>query len=170
MTEFVFEVTNIAPEILITDVHEGYISMAWNEVDGAIAYNLYRDDELIAENLTETSYKDTAMAIDSEHCYVVQSVFEKGVSDKSVAACVNYFTGLGENAGKVNIYPNPTSDKVTIECAGMTLVEVYSAEGKLVERIKVEGDSYQLDGLEQGVYTIRILKGEETIVRRVVKM
>ena len=170
MTEFVFEVTNIAPEILITDVHEGYISMAWNEVDGAIAYNLYRDDELIAENLTETSYKDTAMAIDSEHCYVVQSVFEKGVSDKSVAACVNYFTGLGENAGKVSIYPNPTSDKVTIECAGMTLVEVYSAEGKLVERIKVEGDSYQLDGLERGVYTLRILKGEETIVRRVVKM
>ena len=52
----------------------------------------------------------------------------------------------------------------------MTLVEVYSAEGKLVERIKVEGDSYQLDGLERGVYTLRILKGEETIVRRVVKM
>ena len=62
------------------------------------------------------------------------------------------------------------ADKVTIECAGMTLVEVYSAEGKLVERIKVEGDSYQLDGLERGVYTLRILKGEETIVRRVVKM
>lgn len=170
MTEFLFEVTNIAPEILITDVHEGYITMAWNEVDGAIAYNLYRDDELIAENLTETSYKDTAMAIDAEHCYTVQSIFEKGVSDKSAAACANYFTGLIENDGKVNIYPNPTSDKVTIECVGMTLVEVYSAEGKLVERIKVEGDSYQLDGLERGVYTVRILKGEETLVRRVVKM
>ena len=170
MTEFLFEVTNIAPEILITDVHEGYITMAWNEVDGAIAYNLYRDDELIAENLTETSYKDTAMAIDAEHCYTVQSIFEKGVSDKSDAACANYFTGLIENDGKVNIYPNPTSDKVTIECVGMTLVEVYSAEGKLVERIKVEGDSYQLDGLERGVYTVRILKGEETLVRRVVKM
>ena len=170
MTEFLFEVTNIAPEILITDVHEGYITMAWNEVDGAIAYNLYRDDELIAENLTETSYKDTAMAIDAEHCYTVQSIFEKGVSDKSAAACANYFTGLIENDGKVNIYPNPTSDKVTIECVGMTLVEVYSAEGKLVERIKVESDSYQLDGLERGVYTVRILKGEETLVRRVVKM
>jgi len=166
---FTFEVTNIAPEIRITEVRQGLMSTAWTEVDGAIAYNLYRDDELIAENLTETTYNDTEMALDAQHCYAVASVFEKGVSDKSEAACANYFTGLMENNGKVNIYPNPTSDKVTIECAGMTLIEVYSAEGKLVERIKVEGDAYQLDGLESGVYTVRILKGEETLVRRIVK-
>ena len=170
MTEFVFEVTNIAPEILITDVHEGYISMAWNEVDGAIAYNLYRNDELVAENFMETTYSDTEMTLNAQHCYVVVSVFEKGVSDKSESACANYFAGLGENDGKVNIYPNPTSDKVTIECAGMTQIEVYSAEGKLVERIKVEDDTYQLDGLESGTYTLRIRKGEAVLVRKVIKM
>ena len=163
-------VTNIAPEIHITDVHEGYIAMSWTEVDGAIAYNLYRDDELIAENQTETNCKDTEMAIDMQHCYAVASVFEKGVSDKSEAACANYFIGLDENDGKVNIFPNPTTDKVTIKCAGMTLIEVYSAEGKLVRHIKVEDDTYQMDGLESGVYTIRILVGKETIVRSIIKM
>ena len=163
-------ITNIAPEIRITDVHDGYIAMAWNAVDGALEYNLYRDGELIAENPTETSYNDTEMAINAQHCYAVQSVFEKGVSDKSGEVCANYFAGIGENGSKVNIFPNPTSDKVTIECIGMTLIEVYSVEGKLVQRIQVEDDTYQLVGLESGVYMLRIHKGDETFVRRVVKM
>ena len=168
--EFAFEVKNMAPEVRITNVREGLIAMAWDAVDGANAYNLYRDNELIADNLTVTTYNDTEMAIDAQHCYAVQSVFEKGVSDMGEAACANYFHGLGENDGKLSIYPNPTSDKVNIECQGMSLIEVYNVEGKLVQRIQVEGDAYQLDGLDNGIYTLRIHKGEAVLVRRVVKM
>ena len=110
------------------------------------------------------------MALNAQHCYSVASVFEKGVSDKSEEVCANYFAGVDENDSKVNIFPNPTLDKVTIECVGMTMIEVYSAEGKLVERIKVESDAYQLEGLENGIYTIRIHMGEGMLVRKVVKM
>ena len=167
---FYCEVTNIAPEIRIRDVHEGLMATAWTEVEDAITYNLYRDGDLIAESITETTYNDIEMAIDMQHCYTVQSVFEKGVSDLSEAACANYFSGLDENEGAVALFPNPTTDKVTIQCEGMTLVEVWSAEGKLVQRIKVDGDAYQLDGLENGIYMIRIQKDENTLIRRVVKM
>ncbi len=163
-------VTNTAPEIHFTDVREGVMATAWNAVDDAIAYNLYRDGELIAENLTGTSYNDTDMAFNAQHCYAVASVFEKGVSDKSEEVCANYFAGVDENDGKVNIFPNPTTDKVTIECAGMTMIEVYSAEGKLVDRIKVKSDAYQFEGLENGIYTLRIHKGEEVLIRKVIKM
>ena len=52
----------------------------------------------------------------------------------------------------------------------MTMLEVYSAEGKLVQRVKVDGDAYELCGLESGVYTLRIMKGESAFIRRVVKM
>ncbi len=167
---FGFDVTNVASVIRFTDVHEGLMATAWNAVDGAIAYNLYRDGEMIAENLTATAYNDTEMALNAQHCYAVQSVFEKGVSDLSNEACANYFTGLSENDGKVSVFPNPTTDKVTIQCEGMTLIEVYSAEGKRIERIKVEGDSFELNGLESGTYTLRIIKGEDVIVRKVVKL
>lgn len=144
--------------------------MAWNAVDGAIAYNLFRDGEQIAEGLNETTYDDTEMAIDMEHCYAVQSVFEKGVSDLSEEACANYFAGVGEDGTKVAIFPNPTTDKVTVQCVGMTWIEIYSSDGKLVHRVKVDGDTYQLDGLESGTYTLRIIKGDYAFVRRVVKM
>ena len=162
--------TNIAPEIRITDVREGLMATAWNTVDDAIAYNLYRDGEMIAEALAETTYNDTEMSLNAEHCYAVQSVFEKGVSDLGEAACADYFSGVGENGTKVAIFPNPTSDKVTIQCEGMTLIEVYSAEGKLVRRVKVDGDHYQLDALESGAYTLRIRKCDEVLIRRVVKL
>ena len=167
---FDFEVTNTAPEIQVTDVREGYINTAWNAVDGATAYNLYRDGELIAEGTTELAYNDIEMAIDAVHCYAVQSVFEKGVSDLSETACANYFHGLIENDGQVSIFPNPTSDKVTVECTGMSQIDIYNVEGKLVRSIQVENDSYQIDGLENGIYMLRIRKGNETFVQRVVKM
>ena len=168
--ELSFEVTNVVPEIRFNDVREGHMVTEWDAVDGATAYKLYRDGELLAENLTVTTYDDSEMAINMQHCYAVQTVFEKGISDVGEAVCANYFTGLDENDGKVSLFPNPTSDKVTIQCEGMTMLEVYSAEGKLVQRIKVDGDAYELSGLESGVYTLRIMKGESAFIRRVVKM
>ena len=167
---YAIAVTNIAPEIRITDVREGLMATAWNAVDGAIAYNLYRDGELMAENLNETSYNDTEMALNAQHCYTVQSVFEKGVSSLSGEVCANYFAGMDELSKQVSVYPNPTTDKVTIECAGMTCIEVYNAEGKLVRRAEVDVDTYELKGLENGIYTLRILKGDVFLIRRVVKL
>lgn len=170
-SEFTFEVINVVPEITKTSVNvsEAAINVEWNAVEGAVAYNLYRNMELIAENLTETYFTDTEMTIDMKHWYAVQTVFEKGISDLSVEVGVDYFTGLNENDNKVSIYPNPTSDKVTIECAGMTQIEVYSADGKLVQRIKVEGDTHQLDDLEVGNYTLRIKSGGNIFVRSIIK-
>ena len=165
---FDFEVTSIAPEIQVTDVHEGWMTTAWNAVDGALAYNLYRDDEPIAEGLTELTYTDTEMAIDAVHCFAVQSVFANGVSDRSEAACANYFQGFGENEGLVKLFPNPTSDKVTVACAGMTQIALYSIDGRLVESMEVH-DTCQIDLLESGVYVLRIVRGDEVLVRRIVK-
>ena len=166
---FDFEVINVVPEIRITDIHEGQMATSWNNIDRALSYNLFRDYELIAEGLTDTEYNDTEMAINMQHCYTVKAVYEKGISAHSNEACANYFTGLGENDGKVTIFPNPTSDKVTIQCAGMTLIEMYSAEGKLVRRIEVDEDTFQLEGLENGLYTVRILKGDDIFVRSIIK-
>lgn len=168
-TQFMFTVTNLIPEIRITEVHEGIMATAWTTVDGAVAYNLYRDGEPIAENYTETTYNDREMPLNAQHCYTVAAAFQKGVSDQSEAVCANYFQGVDDIDGKVKIFPNPTTDKITVECAGMSQIEVYSAEGKLVQRIEVKNDVYQIDGLESGIYMLRITKAEGVLMRKVIK-
>ena len=166
---FDFEVINVVPEIQITNVREGLMATAWNSVDRALSYNLFRDYELIAEGLTATEYNDTEMAANMQHCYTVKAVYEKGISAHSNEVCANYFNGVGENNGKVSVFPNPTTDKVTVECAGMNQIDVYNIEGQLVRSIQVENDSCEIDHLSSGIYMLRIRKGNETIVRRVVK-
>jgi hypothetical protein len=166
---FDFEVINVVPEIRIVDVREGHMATAWNAVEGATAYNLYRDGELIAENLTATEYNDTEMAVNMQHCYTVKAMYDKGISAYSNEACANYFAGIDENDGMVNIFPNPTADKFTVECAGMSQIDIYNVEGKLVRSFQVENDSCQIDNLDSGIYMLRIRKGDETFVRRVVK-
>ena len=166
---YTFEVNGTAPMIRITEVREGLMSTAWDVLYGVMGYNLYRDGELIVEHFNAGFFNDTEMAIDAVHCYAVQAIYEKGISALSEEACANYFTGVDENDGKLSIYPNPTSDKVTVECVGMSQIDVYNAEGKLVRSLKVEDDTIQIDGLESGVYMLCIYKGEAKLIRKIVK-
>jgi hypothetical protein len=69
---------------------------------------------------------------------------------------------------EVNIFPNPSFGQVTIQCAEISQVELFSIEGRLVRSIKVEGDVCQLECLDNGIYVVRILKGEETILRKLI--
>ena len=60
------------------------------------------------------------------------------------------------------------SGQVTVQCAEMRQVELFSLDGRLVQSIRVEGDVCLLKGLKCGVYVIRILKGEEALLRKLI--
>ena len=152
-----------------TDVREGLISLIWDAIASASSYDVYRNGELIAANLTENTYSDTQMAIDADHQYIVAAHCTFGSSDMSDEITVSYYSGVNDVSFNLSIFPNPTNDKVTVECEDMTGIEVYSIDGKRILNIVFEGDSYQLDGLNPGVYTLRVFKGNESVVRKVVK-
>lgn len=159
-----------APNTLVTtDVREGLIALAWDAIESANAYLVYRDGEQIAESV-DAIYVDTEMALDATYQYRVAAVYDKGVSRASEALAVAYYTGLDESDSNLSVFPNPTHDEVTIQCAGMTKIEVYSADGRLIQSVEVGDDRYELNGLEQGIYTIHIAKGNEVLVRKLVKM
>ena len=71
---------------------------------------------------------------------------------------------------EASIFPNPSHDSFTIVCEGMRRVEVFSIDGKLLKTIQVNTPQCQLDGLESGVYFVRIEAENSVIVNKIVKL
>ena len=149
----------------MTDGHQ--VVLIWDapENTSPMAYEVYRGtlllettNDLTATDVVEEGYYD----------YCVYAVYE---DCQSAYACkevsVHYATAENQLT-EVNIFPNPASGQVIVQCAEMKQVEVFSIDGRLARSIKVEGDTCQLKGLNSGVYVVRILKDDEMLVRRLI--
>ena len=75
-----------------------------------------------------------------------------------------------------SIWPNPTTDKVTIQRAselGKANVSFYSLQGRLVGQYAVESGSKQLEldirSLESGVYIVGYEGDGQVITKRLIK-
>lgn len=62
------------------------------------------------------------------------------------------------NVGRLEVYPNPTNDKVTVNCDAMTAISVFSMTGQLIATMEVDDDHADLDltDLQPGVYVLMI--------------
>ncbi len=73
---------------------------------------------------------------------------------------------------RVRVYPNPTVGKVTITAESqMECVNVYDVYGKLIQTLKVEDTSAEVDmsSYAAGVYFVRIQTDNGLVTKRVVK-
>jgi serine protease AprX len=149
----------------------GYTSMDGTSqatpcVAGIVALMLEKNPELtpaqICQILEETSVKLTPTKSNVT-----------GVGRVDALAAVNAvpaWDGIEETALNANLFPNPTRDNVTIQCEGMKQVEIYSIDGRLVQSLSVNGSECLIEGLESGVYMVRIGTDEGCVVRKMVKM
>jgi serine protease AprX len=135
-------------------------------VAGIVALMLEKNPELtpaqICQILEETSVKLTPTKSNVT-----------GVGRVDALAAVNAvpaWDGIEETALNANLFPNPTRDNVTIQCEGMRQVEIYSIDGRLVQSLSVNGSQCLIEGLDCGVYMVRIETDEGSVVRKMVKM
>ena len=68
----------------------------------------------------------------------------------------------------LNIYPNPTTGKLTIEADGVTKVEVFDYAGRLAATF-VNTNQLDISQLPSGTYALRITLQKGSTVRRVIK-
>ena len=85
-------------------------------------------------------------------------------------------TGNAEN-GKVNqsirFYPNPVTDKLTIQSANesIQIISIYDVNGKLLIQTEAHGlqQELELSELNSGIYILKVKTGKETFTGRIIK-
>ena len=96
-----------------------------------------------------------------------------GVGRVDALAAVNAvpaWDGVEEQSLEAEIFPNPSSGNFTIACEGLKQVSVYSVNGRLVKAFEVHSSRCCIEGLERGVYLVRMETERGIVNRKVVKM
>ena len=142
-------------------------SMATPCVSGIIALMLSKNLELTPAQIDEI-LESTAVHF-TEH---KSNDFGSGRIDALAAVnAVPAWDGMSESSHiQANIFPNPSTGNFTIQCEGMTLIEVFAMDGRLVKRIQTESPVQQMNGLPNGTYLIRISTNDKMIVSKVVNL
>ena len=102
--------------------------------------------------------------------YVYEGQTEAGCDSIVVLQLTINQVGIADVADLdgINIYPNPTTGKLTIDAEGVLKVEVYDYSGRLVATF---ANTNQLDisQLPTGTYALRISLQKGTAIKRVIK-
>lgn len=77
-------ISNLPAPILSLTTSNNSITLSWDPVTDAVSYNIYRDDELLATNITETSFTDNTVVSGVYYDYHARSVSENKVSNPSM--------------------------------------------------------------------------------------
>lgn len=146
------------------------VIITWNSVSSALSYTLYRDNTMIAENLTATNYIDENVEY-GHHCYTVASECIEGTSPASAPTCVDIEDlGVEESMISACIYPNPSDKAFNIICQGMTKLTVYGMRGETIMDVNTEADNYTISDLGTGVYFVRIETATSSMTQKIVRL
>lgn len=118
-----------------------------NETIEMVSVNVISDEVIEAEFLIPAGASAGLWDV-----HVDDMVLESGFT-------VNIVIGLEENsANLLTVYPNPASDKIFIENAPGTEIEIFRTSGELVKSVKITENRQMIDvsPLSKGMYIIRI--------------
>lgn len=150
------------------------IELTWEISENATSYNIYRDNQKIA-NATTTSYLDENLEYDTKYCYAVTSVNEDLESEKSDEVCVKTLgESLAEMSSSLEIYPNPVENRILITTdANIEEISIYTMTGVLAkQQTNTNGQqiiSVDVDKLSSGVYFVKVITDNGEAVKRFVK-
>lgn len=86
--------------------------------------------------------------------------------------CPTAGTGSVTESGDISLYPNPAVEEISLSAPKLYEVSLLSAEGRLLQRIKMRGltDRMDVSRLKPGIYLLQFSDGKTSISRRFVKL
>jgi hypothetical protein len=104
-----------------TDITYTSVSLEWNAVDGATSYTIYRDDDVVEEDITGTSFEDIGLTLSTTYTYNVTANSAGGESAKSADLVVTTF---GDGTGKEALWAKRFR-QIDIDASGFLTYEEY---------------------------------------------
>ena len=177
-SHFLYEYTDIHPypvQNLAIEEGENALNLSWEVPQGgnAVAYNIYLNGELLAENLTATEYSYNCDY--GYYVFAVQALYENEMTSVKIAKGYDYVdhTSVVENKDNVcNIYPNPTNGDITVYGENINMVEVYNLCGQKVMSIETNSNNVNVNmsALTTGIYMVKVVDNNgNATVNKVVK-
>ena len=141
-----------------------------------LTYSLYRNNEVIASDLTTTTYSETINTTD-KICYNVRAVYNDMVVATTNNVCLNDTDGVEDYHHKnINIYPNPANDKISIELAAdYHTIEIYDSFGRMMMSQQVDETMSQqvvdvdISKYPSGLYLVVVKNDNSRYCSRIVK-
>ncbi len=150
--------SNLEASVELNDVTLTWLAPASPDVLG---YDVYKNDAIIAESVTETTYLDENLD-NGTYSYYVTAVYDSGDSDPSNIVEVQ-ITGIGvENISTtalLTVYPNPAGNTLNVmsksEIKNLRLVSI---DGQLVFEMNNCGKEARINtsNLKSGLYMLYI--------------
>ena len=139
-----------------------------------VSFSIYLNDEILVENLTDTTYTDTINNIWIDYTYFVTAIYDNCISDPSNEVSFYFYPwNIDENNSNnlIQIFPNPAIDIVNVNSkADINKIIVFDDLGKLVyEKKVVEDNNIKINtaSFDAGVYFVKIYTNEGVVVRKV---
>jgi len=143
-----------APENLIATVDQKDVTLAWDPVSGALAYNVYRDDALVGDSISEVTFSDMGLE-DALYTYGVKAVDSAGVESEEVA--IVRAEVLTTPVTPVLLFINVSNNNVQLSwppAIRAVAYNVYRGDDKIAEAITTV--NFTDEGLENGTYTYSV--------------
>jgi len=174
-----FEYKNTYPKdsnLLVVSAHDISPNI-WHDENHSnrewIGFNLYRNDELIAEEITGCSYIDYDATSNSElYCYYATSVYSIcGESDPSDEDCFAWWMLSVDEKDKLtaSLYPSIATNYITIEAENMIRISLINMEGEQLYVQQLNSASkhtIDINHFKSGIYIARIYTEDAIIFKK----
>ena len=160
-SRFLFETENhpYRPENLTVEKTGNTLQASWEAPSqvSPTGYNIWLNEDLIAENFNGTNYNFND-ADGDYYCVQVQAVYPNNmVSVKAVATTNEHWTIDEVDGEMLSVYPNPTDDVLYVVTSSETSqISLMTLHGKLIKTCVLNNNQIYVGDLPNGVYLVEI--------------
>lgn len=173
---YYIDTSGISDIIVVNTSIGNQLSYLWDFGDGNSSTTAYPQHNYSTQgpyNLCLTV--DDGAGCNSQYCFLISG---NGIFNKKAGFTINVIASpnvigiddILEKNSTLMIYPNPTSTQLTIDTK-LAIKEVHLIDltGKIIKTVAPKTNKINVSDLTNGIYFIKIISGEETIIQKFVK-